>query len=1080
MAEPMRVTETGRGAEASPSPQTRSSNPTITLPAAPYPGLRPFEENEWPIFFGREKIVHDIVERLTSNQIVVIHGSSGCGKSSFVRAGVLARLARECAREGLSWQTSAMRPGSTPLWHLAEALAQIDDPSGAPPSIERIRGIRRQLNLGREAFALIARDLEFGDERQACILLDQFEELFRFAREIGPDEADLFAEIICGFSAAPPEGVHLIITIRSDHLGDCSQFHGLAEVVNKNQYLLPRLSDEDLIRAIRKPATLYKGEVKLDLAMRLLRESEGEVDALPLIQHSLMRMWQQVETGRKVIEAHQYQGLREGLSAHADEIVDNILRDKSLQGRKPPLEFGIELAFSALTAVDANGRFVRRPQTFGQLLEVTGLDSATLNAVLRPFRAKSSGFLMPQGDHNLRMEDIIDISHEALIRHWSKLAGSVTQPGWIQIEADDGQRYRALLEMLPGPLPLATATKWIDWWNSRPRTAVWGARYGGGFEQVQHLLNRTKMRRYGLRGAAVAGILSTFIVSYLYGLWQDYQAKQQLEVREKQAQAELTSAQNARAVSLASIGEQLLYRDGPTRALLVGLEGLKGSAAGSDVSTSQGVPIIPQTEKLVYRALQQLREKYIVPGARFSPPQVSFSPGPDRLLIGRSGGAIEFMDTATGDIVAKTQVSGLGSLVAIKWVVEEGKPIVLLSGQDQERKSVLFSLDPCPYTPANSLPGCGQGKSATGTAAAKLAEGLDSFRTVSPDGRYALSGSWGAQTTRLWDLQQRELVATLPHSFNAAFNSDGTLFALTLSDGIRVYDTKTLVYKEFTAYELRRPGWKMVALAFGPRNTPAEGKLFTATAGVARLWDLRHADSQVLDPPASGTFQAVFSPKGTAVAATLDNGAVQVWQWLLSKRIATFQLLGHTGNVTSVDFSPDGQLIATGSQDGTARVWRLRGVLAPQVTKASDSEAEVLQDREPDGRMIENIGGVLSVRNQAARDPFVSLNRVPQDWRAYGFAPDGVVAITEDGRRFSWKLFPNSAALAAFARDQVPLCNGKHLALAAWERALLLGLSDSLNQGAGQSSGSLPPNGDNPREPSCGQRSPDSQISVLE
>ena len=171
--------------------------------------------------------------------------------------------------------------------------------------------MRQQLNIGRGAFARIAQDLRLGFERQVCILLDQFEELFRFVEEIGPDEAEMFAEIICGFADAPPDGIHLVITVRSDHLGDFSQFHGLAEVVNGNQYLLPRLSDEDLIRAIIQPAILYKGEVKLNVAMKLLRDSDGEVDALPLIQHCLMRMWQEVESGQKVIELHHYHGLKE-------------------------------------------------------------------------------------------------------------------------------------------------------------------------------------------------------------------------------------------------------------------------------------------------------------------------------------------------------------------------------------------------------------------------------------------------------------------------------------------------------------------------------------------------------------------------------------------------------------------------------------------------------------------------------------------------------------------------------------------------------------------------------------------------
>jgi transcriptional regulator with XRE-family HTH domain len=78
-----------------PGTEIGPRSPAGSLPLTPYPGLRPFEQDEWPIFLGRERITRDIVDRLTGTQIVVIHGSSGCGKSSFVRAGVLAQLDRE-------------------------------------------------------------------------------------------------------------------------------------------------------------------------------------------------------------------------------------------------------------------------------------------------------------------------------------------------------------------------------------------------------------------------------------------------------------------------------------------------------------------------------------------------------------------------------------------------------------------------------------------------------------------------------------------------------------------------------------------------------------------------------------------------------------------------------------------------------------------------------------------------------------------------------------------------------------------------------------------------------------------------
>ena len=68
---------------------------TAVLPKHPYPGLRPFEPDEWLIFFGRERMIDEVIERLAEQRLVLIHGASGSGKSSLVRAGVLPKLARQ-------------------------------------------------------------------------------------------------------------------------------------------------------------------------------------------------------------------------------------------------------------------------------------------------------------------------------------------------------------------------------------------------------------------------------------------------------------------------------------------------------------------------------------------------------------------------------------------------------------------------------------------------------------------------------------------------------------------------------------------------------------------------------------------------------------------------------------------------------------------------------------------------------------------------------------------------------------------------------------------------------------------------
>jgi len=1011
-----------------PVTEKRGGSPAPGLPPTPYPGLRPFDQDEWPIFFGRERITCDMIDRLSTTQIIVIHGASGCGKSSFVRAGILAQLSRQCAREGWQWQTAEMRPGSSPLWNLAEALARIKYPNNDCPLIEQVRSVRKQLNIGRAAFARIAEDLHLGPKRQVCILLDQFEELFRFVEEIGLDEAELFAEIICGFADAPPEGIHLVVTVRSDHLGDFSQFHGLAEVVNRSQYLLPRLSDDDLIRAVREPATLYNGEISVDLAMKLLRDSEGDLDALPLIQHCLMRMWQEVASGDRSIDLHHYHGLRQGLSAHADEVFGFVTHEAAKVGQKAIFEGGIEAAFCALTAIDTNGRYIRRPQTFGRLVDVTGVDSASLNKILRSFRAKDVGFLTPRCARDLEEDDVVDISHEALIRHWIKLAGSPSQVGWIQTEAADGQRYRALLEIVPGPLP--TAGKWLVWWRRRLRTSAWAARYGGQFEQVQHLLNKTRRWRAFLLAANTVLVGMLMALPIYAGFEVHHRTQQQLE-----------SAQKARAISLAAIGEQTFLRDGAAQGLLVAIEGLKGASRGSSVRAAQMLPIIPQTQRLAYRALQELREKYIIPGERFSPPLVSFSPYSDFLVVSRSGGNIQLFDTKTGSTVANEKVDGVKRLVAMKWADEKENGSVFLVEQDENRKGSVLVLHACSEKTVNVSVDCLKGEPRSLTSVLRVLASNNPLRTVSPDGQYLLSGGFGAMETRLWSVRdQRAVDVQLPPSGNSTFNSDSSAFALGLSDRVVVYDMKTLSSQEFTADEMTRPTWRMTALALGPKNTLAEGKLFTASVGVARLWDLRTKQSEILPKAVSATSHAVFSPKGDSVAAVLDNGGIQVWRWLPGGCVTTFVLVGHKGFVTSVDFSRDGQLIATGSTDGTARVWQVQAVLAPEVSTAPAQSNEAPESHSSEGRVLENNKGVLSVRHEGAGEPFVVLNKKPRTWQAYSFVPGGVFAISDD-RRYFWKIFSSAAELRAFAEDHLPLCDGKHLSLTP-QRAILLGIAD--------------------------------------
>src|SRR5262249_15330360 len=130
--------------------------------------------------------------------------------------------------------------------------------------------------------------------QRLCILVDQFEELFRFEKETSREEAELFVDLLLRSTRAKeeilqvgvkdgdrkrqgdqPASVHIVITMRSEFLGECGRFKGLAEAINRTQYLVPPMDRGALKRTIHRPALIYGGEVSEALAETLIAETTG-------------------------------------------------------------------------------------------------------------------------------------------------------------------------------------------------------------------------------------------------------------------------------------------------------------------------------------------------------------------------------------------------------------------------------------------------------------------------------------------------------------------------------------------------------------------------------------------------------------------------------------------------------------------------------------------------------------------------------------------------------------------------------------------------------------------------------------
>lgn len=471
----------------------------VPLPTQPYPGLRPFEKAEWPIFFGRERMTDAIVSLVLTKQLLVIHGDSGCGKSSLIRAGVLPRLEHESALGGVRWRTCVAVPQEAPLWNLAEALAELSEEDQRE---QHIIEYRRVLNYGRSGPAELARLLNTGPDNRVCILIDQFEELFEYTHRHGPEEAQLLTEFLVSLLESQPEGLYAILTMRSEFLGACARFEGFAETVNTAQYLLPRMGHEDLMRAICEPAQMFNGEITKALADRLVADTKGSQDQLPLIQHALMVLCREQDEIRAALDDKQpsdratwkldvenYQekgGIDTLLSSHADSVKAEAEREYLQPGSRV-----VEDVFRALTAMNAEGKAIRRPCTLETLIKVTGVDETRLRGVIDHFRAEGTSFLRPYGTHPIALNDLIDVSHEALIRCWSKIADSVE--GWVTREFRTGQVWRSLLVQADSyekdnrNVLSSIAIGGRERWMQR-RNSAWAERYGGGWSRVQELI----------------------------------------------------------------------------------------------------------------------------------------------------------------------------------------------------------------------------------------------------------------------------------------------------------------------------------------------------------------------------------------------------------------------------------------------------------------------------------------------------------------------------------------------------------------------------------------------------------------
>jgi tetratricopeptide (TPR) repeat protein len=574
--------------------------------APPFPGLRPFSFRDHRYFFGREDQTFALCLLVLRHHFVAVVGSSGSGKSSIVRAGLLPKLDEENSRSPTKpWQWLTVRPGIDPMGRLADALAEFPL-RHRDNHFEARRGrIAAILSSSSQGISEAIAHSPLDKNAQLVLVVDQFEELFRYV-SAGPqvdriemtrrhDKATDFVQLLLAATRSLDSRIRVVITMRSDFIGDCALFQGLPEAVSQAQFLVPSLSKDQCREAIYGPIKLSGATIDSELVERMVNDASAEPDRLPVLQHCLSRLWMRAsvpataddaadpaqQSGRRLSlsDYKQIGGLSGALSAHANEIVDSL----------PGKEDAVEQIFRALTEIDKDGRAIRRARALSQLIAETGAPQEDICAVLDRFRAEECSFVVPPlsagATSTLAGDAVIDVGHEALLRRWNRVCGDPEatgqradkrDTGWLKKEHRDGESYEFLRSCVDpespndSRLPANQVDRYWDWWNRRKPNPVWAARYGGWFDEVKRLVEDSYAERRlsrqwrGLAYAAAALVPIVLVAVFLH-------------VRDQQKQIEQT---NKLAVQSAEkFSKRILEMFNAGHLTTSGAEGLQNVAA---------------------------------------------------------------------------------------------------------------------------------------------------------------------------------------------------------------------------------------------------------------------------------------------------------------------------------------------------------------------------------------------------------------------------------------------------------------------------------------------------------------------
>lgn len=847
----------------------------------PFPGLRPFRVDEEHLFFGRENQVDAMVNKLAATRFLAVVGNSGSGKSSLVNCGLRPALhGGLMASAGTNWRMAQFRPGNNPIKALANALAEKrvlfrDYPAKGLTLAEIIDTTLRMSKLG---LIDIVEQAQLSADTNLLIVVDQFEELFRYRqlRVSHPEnvhgiseDAVAFVNLLLEAKQQSTYPIYIVLTMRSDFLGDCAQFTGLAENISIGQYLVPRMTREERRVAISGPIGVSGATISPVLLTRLVNDVGDNPDQLSILQHALNRTWSYWQSrgdGAAPLDLTHYEAIgtmASALDRHAEQAY------AALDSERKRL---CEKIFKALTDKATDSRGVRRPTTLGVLCALADATQEEVTAVIDEFREPSRSFLMPPAGEILEADTVVDISHESLMRVWQRLSA------WADAEAQSVQTYHRLVEtsmlhkqdragLWQDPdLQLA-----LDWRAKEKPNEIWAQRYYPNFAQAMRFLDASVAQRDNELREQEAQRQRELEQERILAEHQ-----QIAETERLRAQEQAQSNRRFRKFTIALIATLFVAVGAAGWAIqqrsIAALRSLEASALGSQ-DRELDLALLLSVEALEIAKKKDYFRNSLLFNMLHQTPRLS------TYLRGHNGVVRSLALMADGKILASGGADNTIRLWDVTKREQIGKPLTGHIG-------TVWSV------------------------------------AISSDGKILVSGS-ADNTIRLWNVEnveKPEPIALLKdHNaavLSLALSADGKALASGDENGaIILWDMAAR--KQIKALEAHDGPVRSVALS-------RDGKILASGGddNKVRLWDV--AKRQPLGRPLEGHFGTVrsvaLSPDGKILASGSKDKTVLLWDVATRQRRGS-PLQDHTGTVLSVAFSADGKTLASGSLDKTIILW---------------------------------------------------------------------------------------------------------------------------------------------------------------